>query len=129
MRSTNFNSNKHAKLLPHNILYKFTSIFLSFHFRYDINGLRSSVLLSDDCDPDVLGCSVAELSPISAKELFDPLDILWRPSDGRPPLAGRLLISSSSKFTWPGIEAVEPREAVNMSETEIMNKFDKLLLP
>lgn len=76
MRSTDFNSNNQAELLPNNILYKFTSIFLSFHFRYDINGLRSSVLLSDDCDPDVLGCSVAELSPISAKELFDPLDIL-----------------------------------------------------
>lgn len=76
MRSTDFNSNNLAKLLSHNIVYNFTSIFLSFHFHYDINGLRSSVLLSDDCDPDVLGCSVAELSPISAKELFEPLDIL-----------------------------------------------------
>ena len=41
-----------------------------------INGLRSSVLLKDDWDPDVLGCSVTEPSPISGTELVDPCDIL-----------------------------------------------------
>lgn len=54
------------------------------------NGLRSSPLLTDDCDPDVLGCSVAELSPINAVELVDPSVTLWLRSDERPALLGRL---------------------------------------
>jgi len=54
------------------------------------SGFRSSVLLSDDCDPDVLGCSVAELSPINAVELVDPSLTRWLSSDERPALLGRL---------------------------------------
>ena len=54
-------------LVNPNINIYIASVFLCYN-----NGFRSSVLLSDDCDPEVLGCSVTELSPINAVELVDP---------------------------------------------------------
>lgn len=71
----------------------FYFILKYLHCKYFLcynNGFRSSVLLSDDCDPEVLGCSVAELSPINAVELVDPSLTCWLSSDERPALLGRL---------------------------------------
>ena len=68
-------------------LYIFTFLLNLYHYN---SGLRSSALLTDDCEPDVLGCSVAELSPINAVELVDPSVVLWYRSDERPALVGRL---------------------------------------
>lgn len=72
-------------LVNNNIFTLRDSIFSCYN-----NGFRSSVLLSDDCDPEVLGCSVAELSPINAVELVDPSLTCWLSSDERPALLGRL---------------------------------------
>lgn len=49
----------------------FPKFFYLFTLYYN-KGLRSSVLLTEDCDPEVLCCSVAELSPINAVELSYP---------------------------------------------------------
>lgn len=82
------------------------STLIKVFFHCYSNGLRSSPLLIDDCDPDVLGCSVAELSPTNAVELVDPSVTLWLCSDERPALVGRLWFSS--KLTCPGREADDP---------------------
>ena len=52
-------------------LIGFPKVFDLFTLNYN-KGLRSSVLLREDCDPEVLCCSVAELSPINAVELSYP---------------------------------------------------------